>query len=98
MTLRDLHAPLYIAVGDSELSRAVWPGERVEVPLYASFLTGSTAYGDSLTLRTELRGWNARGEEQRCGSSTYRIPYRPWMSPPLAPLSATTPDEPRTVG
>src|SRR2546428_4606454 len=97
MTLRDLHAPLYIAVGDSELSRAVWPGERVEVPLYASFLTGSTAYGDSLTLRTELRGWNALGEEKRYSSSTSRIPYRPWMSQPLAPLSVTMPDEPATV-
>src|SRR3989442_13703916 len=97
MTLRDLHAPLYIAVGDSELSRAVWPVERVEVPLYASFLTGSTAYGDSLTLRTELRGWNALGEEKRYSSSPSRLPYRPWMSEPLAPLSVTMPDEPATV-
>jgi len=97
MTLRDLHAPLYIAVGDSELSRAVLPGERVDVPLYASFLTGSTAYGDSLTLRSELRGWNAVGEEKRYSSSASRIPYRPWMSQPLAPLSVTMPDEPATV-
>ena len=28
MTLRDLHAPLYVAVGDPELSRAARPGER----------------------------------------------------------------------
>ena len=97
MALRDLHAPLYIAVGDSELSRAVRPAEHVDVPLYASFLSGSTAYGDSLTLRTELRGWNALGEEKRYASSSYRIPYRPWMSEPLAPLSVTMPDEPATV-
>jgi len=97
MTLRDLHAPLYIAVGDSELSRAVRPAEHVDVPLYASFLSGSTAYGDSLTLRTALRGWNALGEEKRYGSSSYRIPYQPWMSQPLAPLSVTMPDEPATV-
>src|SRR4029077_13542322 len=68
-----------------------------EVPLYASFLTGSTAYGDSLTLRSELRGWNALGEEKRYSSSVSRIPYRPWMSHPLAPLSVTMPDEPATV-
>ncbi|HEV8382694.1 MAG TPA: glycoside hydrolase family 2 TIM barrel-domain containing protein [Gemmatimonadales bacterium] len=97
MSLRDLHAPLYIAVGDSELSRTVWRVERVDVPLYASFLTGSTAYGDSLTLRSELRGWNALGEEKRYSSSVFRIPYRPWMSQPLAPLSVTMPDEPATV-
>src|SRR5216117_92571 len=46
MSLRDLHSPLYIAVGGPELSRSVRPGEKVEVPLYASFLT-SKAYGDS---------------------------------------------------
>ena len=47
MTLRDLHSPLYVAVGmPADLSRAVKPGETVEVPLWASFLSGSTAYGD----------------------------------------------------
>jgi hypothetical protein len=39
MTLADLHAPLYIAVGDS-LSQRVAPGATVRVPLYASFLGG----------------------------------------------------------
>jgi len=94
MTLRDLHAPLYIAVGDPELSRTVQPGERVDVPLYASFLTGSTAYGDSLTLRIELRGWNALGEEKQYGSYDRRIAYRPWLTAPLAPVTVTMPDEP----
>lgn len=93
MTLRDLHAPLYIAVGDPELSRSARPGERVDVPLYASFLTGSTALGDSLTLRAELRGWNALGEERTYSSSTRRLPYRPWMAQSLAPLSVTMPNE-----
>ena len=97
MTLNDLHAPLYIAVGDSELSRSVHPGERVDVPLYASFLTGSTAYGDSLTLRSELHGWNSLGEAKRYGSSISRIAYRPWMSQALAPLSVTLPNEPAVV-
>jgi hypothetical protein len=97
MTLRDLHAPLYIAVGDSELAHAATPGQRLDVPLYASFLTGSTAYGDSLTLRAELRGWNALGEEKQYGESVRWIPYRPWMSQPLAPLSITLPQEPSLV-
>jgi hypothetical protein len=97
MTLRDLHAPLYIAVGDSELSHTAQPGERVDVPLYASFLTGSTAYGDSLTLRTELYGTNALGEEKRYNSTTSRIAYRPWMSQALTPLAITLPNEPAVV-
>jgi galactose mutarotase-like enzyme len=97
MSLRDLHAPLYIAVGDSELSRTVRPGEHVDVPLYASFLTGSKAYGDSLTLRAELYGWNALGERRVWDSSVTRIPYRPWMSQALAPLAITMPNEPATL-
>ncbi|HJS44578.1 MAG TPA: glycoside hydrolase family 2 TIM barrel-domain containing protein [Gemmatimonadales bacterium] len=96
MTLRDLHAPLYIGVGDSALSLGVRPGERVEVPLYASFLT-SAQHGDSLTLRTTLRGWNTLGEEKSYGSSMRRLPYQPWTSQPLAPLSVTLPDEPAVV-
>jgi galactose mutarotase-like enzyme len=93
MSLRDLHAPLYIAVGDPELSRTVRPGEHVDVPLYASFLTGSLAFGDSLTLRAELSGWNALGERKRYGASVTHVPYRPWLSAPLPPLPVTMPEE-----
>jgi hypothetical protein len=94
MTLRDLHTPLYIAVGDPALSRSVRPGEHVDVPLYASFLTGSSALGDSLTLRAELGGWNALGEHRTYATVVERVPYRPWMSQALPPLSLTMPNEP----
>jgi Glycosyl hydrolases family 2, sugar binding domain/Glycosyl hydrolases family 2, TIM barrel domain len=93
MTLRDLHAPLYVVVGDS-LSRTVVPGERVAVPLYASFLTGSTAYGDSLRLVAELYGWNALGERETWFHATRGVAYRPWMTQALAPLDVTMPEEP----
>jgi hypothetical protein len=97
MTLRDLHAPLYVAVGDPALSRAVRPGERVDIPLYASFLSGSSALGDSLTLRAELRGWNALGERRTYGTFVTRVPYQPWMSRPLSPLPVTMPNESAVV-
>src|SRR3989454_2050639 len=98
MSLRDLHAPLYIVVGDpAELSRTARPGEHIEVPLYASFLTGSTRFGDSLTLRTELYGWDMLGERHMWDSSVTRIPYRPWMSRALPSLAVTLPNEPATV-
>ena len=97
MTLRDLHAPLYLAVGDVALSSSARPGERRDVPLYASFLTGSTALGDSLTLRAELRGWNALGEERSYGTYARRLPYRPWMSQPLPPLAVRMPNEPAVL-
>ncbi len=65
----------------------------MSVPLYASFLTGSSAFGDSLTVRAELYGWNAFGERKTYGEYIERIAYRPWMSAPLAPLTVTMPDE-----
>ena len=85
MTLRDLHSPFYIAVGDPELSRSARPGEIIDVPLYASLLTDNTTFTDSLWLRAELRGWNALGETRTYATYTRRVPYRPRMSLPLAP-------------
>src|SRR5206468_13022509 len=94
MSLRDLHTPLYLAVGDPGLSRAAHPGEQVDVPLYASFLSGSRAIGDSLVIRADLTGWNSFGEQRRYPTVVRRIAYRPWMSAPLAPLTITMPNEP----
>jgi glycosyl hydrolase family 2 len=97
MTLRDLHSPLYVAVGEPELSRTARPGERVDVPLYASFLSASTAFGDSLVLRAELYGWNSVGERRSYATIVRRVPYRPWMTGPLSPLPVTMPAEPAVV-
>src|SRR4030095_8658259 len=95
MTLRDLHAPLYVAVGTpADLSRAVKAGETVEVPLWASFLTASTAYGDGLLLQTRLDSWNSLGRKQTTFTTSKPVAYRPWMSEALAPLSVPMPAEP----
>ena len=91
MTLADLHARLYIAPG-GDLSRAVAAGTTVEVPLWASFMTGSTAYGDTLTLRARLYGWDALGQQQTFYTTTLPIPYQPWMSRALEPLAVPMPD------
>jgi hypothetical protein len=96
MSLRDLHAPLYVVVGDSA-SREARPGQTIEVPLYASFLSGDTAYGSSVMLRTTLYGWNALGERKTYGESRRRVAYRPWLTTTLAPLTVTMPDEPSVV-
>ena len=92
MTLRDLQSPVYLAVGDPELSRTARPGERIDVRIYASFAT-SAPLGDSLVLRAELRGWNALGEERRYTTIARRVPYRPWMSQALDAISVTMPNE-----
>lgn len=93
MSLEDLHAPLYIVVGD-QLSQSVRPDERVAVPLFASFMTDSRAYGDELMLHAELRGWNSLGQEKSWFSTSRAVPYRPWMAQELEPLQVTMPDEP----
>jgi hypothetical protein len=94
MTLKDLHSLMYVAVGTpADLSRAVKPGETVEVPLWASFLTGSTAWGDGLVLQTKLRSWNTLGRERTTAGPTQAIPYRPWMSEALPPLRVAMPEE-----
>src|SRR5262249_9069701 len=95
MPLRDLHAPLYIAVGTpADLSRAVKAGETVDVPLWASFLTGSTAYGGGLVLQARLRSWDTLGREQTTFTTRRDVTYRPWMSEALPPLSVPMPKDP----
>ena len=93
MSLRDLHAPLYVAVGE-ELSQSVATGARVSVPLYASFLSSSKTPGDSLTLRAELYGWNTLGQKRTYFETTRRVPYHPWMVGALDPLLVPMPGEP----
>ena len=92
MSLHDLHAPMYVAVGTA-MSTTARAGETVQVPLYASFLSDSRAYGDSLTLRFELYGWNALGERKSYSTAARRVPFRAWMSEALAPVAITMPNE-----
>jgi len=96
MTLRDFHSPLYVAVGRAGSERAR-PGETVQVPLYASFLSDGPGLGDSLTLRTELYGWNSLGERRTYDTTVRRVPFRPFMTAELAPVAATMPGEPAVV-
>lgn len=62
MTLRDLHSPFYVSVGDA-LCQTVEPGTTVELPLQVSFLTDA-ARGRTLSLRTELYGWDGLGRRE----------------------------------
>src|SRR5207302_543719 len=96
MSLRDLHAPVYVVVGDS-LSQAVPAGADVRVPLYASFLTDGKTWGDSLTLRAELYGWDALGQRHVYVQTTRHVPFHPWMTGPLEPLQITVPAGPAVL-
>lgn len=93
MSLRDLHAPIYISMG-TQLSQDAQAGAEVAVPLRASFMTGSEAYGDALTLRSELYWWDHLGVKHSAGEQSRAIPYRPWMTENLEPLRVTMPAGP----
>ena len=91
MRLNDLHAPFYIA-SERELCRQVTPGEKIQVPLYASFMTDQEV-GNELTLRTELYGWDSLGRRETYATAERKIAYTPWMSQELDPLEVVMPDK-----
>jgi hypothetical protein len=92
MTLNDLHSPFYLSTGD-QLCRDIKPGEAVEVPLFASFLTDRMP-GKSLILHSELYGWDTLGRRETYRHSSQRIPFEPWMAKDLAPIRLTMPTHP----
>lgn len=92
MTLRDLHSPLYVSTG-SELCRDAKPGERVSVPLWLSFLTGS-APSPGLRLQATLAGWDHLGRRQWFSRSVREIAFQPWLSKEVEPLAVTMPETP----
>jgi hypothetical protein len=89
MSLRDLHAPFYLAPGP-ELCAPAKPGETVQVPLWASFLT-DVAPGGGLLLRWELAGWDGLGRDENYGAGERRLEFAPWLAREIEPLAVTLP-------
>jgi hypothetical protein len=92
MTLNDLHSPFYLSTG-SDLCRDVKPGETIEVPLFASFLTDRVP-GKDVVIRAELYGWNTLGERETYQQTEWTEPFTPWMTRDLKPLKLTMPAKP----
>ncbi len=89
MSLRDLHGPFYIAPG-SELCVAAKPGDTVRVPLWASFLAGSSP-SPELVLRSSLTTWDGLGRRETQLLAARRIVFEPWMSKEIEPIDVTLP-------
>jgi len=89
MSLRDLHGDFYLSTG-SGLCRDVRPGETVEVPLFASFLTDRSPAGN-LVLRSRLYGWDTLGTREEYGQASTRLPFEPWLARELPPLRVAMP-------
>jgi hypothetical protein len=92
MTLADLHAPLYVAVG-AYPATAAKPGERVAVPLWASFLSDRAA-SPELRLRFSLAGTDDLGRPREWWRGERQVPFAPWTSRALEPVTVTMPDRP----
>jgi len=92
MTLRDLHSPFYLSTG-SDLCRDVKPGQVVEVPLFASFLTDRSP-GGKLVLRSELYGWDTLGRRETYQRARQPLTFEPWLARELPPLQVTMPIRP----
>ncbi|MDX2024122.1 MAG: glycoside hydrolase family 2 TIM barrel-domain containing protein [Deltaproteobacteria bacterium] len=92
MSLRDLHRPIYIVVGET-LSEQRKPGETVQVPLWASFYESEARHGKQLHLRTQLHGWDALARHRVWSESTRPLTFVPWQFGPLPALQVRMPDE-----
>jgi len=92
MSLRDLHGQFYLA-SERELCRNFKPGENIQVPLYASFMTDA-AVGGNLKLRAELFGWDTFGRREIYSRYERTVSYSPWMNKELKPISITMPGKP----
>jgi hypothetical protein len=89
MTLIDFHSNIYISP-EGPLCRNVRPSEKIKLPLFASFMTGSDL-GTSLTLKTSLYGWDQLGNYSIFSSSSQSIAYEPWSAKALEPLEIQMP-------
>jgi hypothetical protein len=92
MRLNDLHSEFYLAP-DVDLCVEGKPGEKISVPLWASFLTASYP-GSEVVLRTLLYGWDDLGRAARYAQSSQKIEFEPWMSRAIDPVEVVLPGKP----
>lgn len=95
MSINDLHSEMYLVIGDSLCTQAK-PGQAVDIPLVASFMTGKE-YGEKLTVRIWKHRWDHLGREKVSPVKNLEIPYQPWYQGEIDNVSVTLPDEPGLV-
>lgn len=92
MSVKDFHTPLYISTGN-EIAYTVKGGEKKEIPLFASFMTGDPSIGPELTLEFELSGVNAFGDAKTWWKEVRKMEYKPWLQGQLEPVVVALPEE-----
>jgi hypothetical protein len=93
MSIRDLHAPVYLSTGD-QLCREVRPGSVVEVPLWISVLCSDSQVAGELSLKARFWGWNQLGQKRLLSETRRPVSVLPWMSEEIDPLRLEMPTEP----
>ena len=91
MTLRDLHGPYYIAPG-TDLCQKVEPKQKVEIPLWASFMT-DTAPAKQLKLRVQVTGYDSLGVNHDLNQFVVPIQFQSWFSQSIQPVTVEMPAE-----
>lgn len=89
MTLNDFHSAIYISAGN-EICTTVKGGEKVNVPLYFSSMTG-VDYGKQLRLSFQLKHTNAIGETSIITMGSKLIDYQPYLQKELEALVVEMP-------
>jgi hypothetical protein len=89
MTLNDLHSNIYISP-EGPLCRNVKPSEKIQLPLFASFMTANDL-GKNLILKTSLYGWDQLGNYRTFSNTSQLIAYQPWSAKELQPLEIQMP-------
>jgi hypothetical protein len=89
MSVRDWHAPFYVAVGAYPATSAR-PGETVAVPLWASFMADA-APSPELRLRFELVAHDDLGRFESLWRGERTLAFSPWLSKALDPVSVVLP-------
>ena len=90
MTLVDFHSPYYIAP-DRYLYSEVRGGEVVEIPYVASFMTDENP--GSLTLETELVGWNTLGDFASFSTDSQPVAFEPYLNRRVGKVRVAIPEE-----
>jgi hypothetical protein len=89
MSVADWHARYYVAIG-AYPATAAKPGEKVSVPLWASFTT-DVSPSPELRLRLELVGHDTLGRFREWWRGERLIQFEPWLSRALEPVAVTMP-------
>ena len=88
MTMADFHSPFYISP-ERYLYTEAKAGEKIEVPVFASFMTDKDP--GEITLETELVGWDVTGQFRELEKSYLPLTFEPYLNRTVGSVKATIP-------